>query len=67
MLIYFLCSFSKMSNFKQSLGVVDNLMDFWFMNCPEYKTKTDDSLQVKTMHAFENHQLNFVLSETMRK
>ena len=27
----------------------------------------DDSFQVKTMHAFKNHRLNFVLSETTQK
>ena len=46
--------------------VVDNLKDFWFMNCPEcvYKTKTENSFQD---HAFENHPLSFVLFETYAK
>ena len=39
--------------------LVDNLMDFWFMNCPEYKTKIDYCFQDKTMHAFENHVVSF--------
>ena len=46
--------------------VVDNLKDFWFMNCPEcvYKTRTENSFQD---HAFENHPLSFVLFETYAK
>merc|ERR1711862_668499 len=46
--------------------VVDNLKDFWFMNCPEcvYKTKTEDSFQD---HAFENHPSSFVLFDTYAK